>query len=254
VIGEKCTFSHFSFATSLNPFFSKGCAYIRDKDELYVTSELLPSTTSSTLPAILISKVSIYHRAEVILADWTKLRPPPNMPMPSGAIHYKNGILYCSQGTLEPSSGGLFYMARGKRPVPVVTNYFGKPFNSIQSVVEDKEGALWFTDSCAGHEQEIRPEPQLPNHVYWFHPTTGELRVVMDDLKRPSGITLDPGETTLYVTDTDAARVGNTAAATRYARSPTLCSRTFVINRVAHLVLRLFTHMILSDGQVPHLS
>ncbi|KAI3322104.1 calcium-dependent phosphotriesterase [Xylariaceae sp. AK1471] len=218
VIGDTCTFSHLGFPNSSgNPFFYKGCAYISDKDELYATSDLLPPTTSSTLPAILISKVLMHRHSQVIIADWTKLRPPPNMPMPSGIIPYKNGVLYCSQGTLEPNSGGLFYMAQGKRPVPVVTNYFGKPFNSIQSVVEDKDGALWFTDSCAGNELEIRPAPQLPSHVYWFHPTTGELRVVADDLKRPSGIALDPGENILYVTDTDAARPGNTTMATSSA-------------------------------------
>lgn len=137
--------------------------------------------------------------------------------MPSGAIPYRKGVLYCSQGTLEPKSGGLFYMPPGKRPVPLVTNYFGKAFNSAQNVVEDRDGGLWFTDSCAGLEQEIRPTPQLPNHVYWFHPTTGELRVVADELKRPAGIALSPDGDTLYITDTEAARLGNTLASTRYA-------------------------------------
>lgn len=143
------------------------------------------------------------------------------MPMPSGAVRYKHGVLYCSQGTLEPNSGGLFFMAPRKRPAPLVTNYFGKPFNSPQSVVEDGDGALWFTDSCAGFEQEIRPMPQLPNHVYWFDPRTGELRVVADGLKRPTGLALShrgPQEKKLYVTDTEAARPGNTEASTRYVQ------------------------------------
>jgi gluconolactonase len=200
---------------------------------------LLQSTSSSRLPVVLISKLSfrraldsrgppsspdiptyastIYSSSRVFGVEWMKLRPPPNMPMPAGAIPYKNGVLYCSQGSLESASGGLFYMPLGKRPVSIVTNYFGKPFNSVQSVVEDKEGALWFTDSCIGYEQETRPEPQLPNHVYWFHPTTGELRVVADGLKRPTGIALSPDESTLFVTDTEAARLGNPTPTTRYA-------------------------------------
>jgi len=239
VIGESCTFSLISESfgnASRNPFFYKGCAYLPDLDELYTTSDLLQSTTSSRLPVILISKLSFRRASDsglgsastnleasssaspVISVNWMKLRPPPSMPMPSGAIPYKSGVLYCSQGTLDPSSGGLYYMPLGKPPAPLVTNYFGKPFNSIQGVVEDKEGALWFTDSCAGCEQEIRPPPQLPNHVYWFHPTTGELRVVADGLKRPSGVALDPGENTLYVTDTEAARPGNEMASRRYVR------------------------------------
>ncbi|KAK5624576.1 hypothetical protein RRF57_000292 [Xylaria bambusicola] len=232
VIGDTSTFSLLLSAdTSRNPFFHKGCAYVEDIDELYVTSDLLQSTMSSRLPVILISKLSFRRTPEssssgsltnpVTSIEWMKLRPPANMPMPSGAIPYKKGVLYCSQGTAEVYSGGLFYMPLGKRPVPVVTNYFGRPFNSIQSVVEDKDGALWFTDSCAGFEQEIRPPPRMPSHVYWFHPTTGELRVVADNLKRPAGIALSPGEDMLYVTDTEAARPGNkrssTSSATIYA-------------------------------------
>ncbi|KAJ8126581.1 hypothetical protein O1611_g7055 [Lasiodiplodia mahajangana] len=225
VVGETCSFSLLVSAdSSRNPFFFKGCAYIPDTDELYATSDLLQSTSSSRLPVILISKLAFRRApdsgsstAPVIGIEWMKLRPPPNMPMPSGAIRYKKGVLYCSQGSLEPNSGGLFYMPLGKRPAPLVTNYFGKAFNSIQSVSEDKDGGLWFTDSCAGVEQDIRPLPQLPSHVYWFHPTTGELRVVADGLKRPTGIALSPNGDTLYVTDTEAAMLGNTAVSTSSA-------------------------------------
>ncbi|KAI1429941.1 hypothetical protein F5Y12DRAFT_723872 [Xylaria sp. FL1777] len=228
---ETCTFSLLLSAdSSQNPFFHKGCAYIADTDELYVTSDLLQSTLSSRLPVILISKLAFRRVSDssssgslitpsdaITSIEWTKLRPPANMPMPSGAIPYKKGVLYCSQGTLEPSSGGLFHMPLGKRPVPLVTNYFGKAFNSIQNVIEDKDGGLWFTDSSVGFEQEIRPTPKLPNHIYWFHPSTGELRVVADEIKRPAGITLSPNEDTLYVTDTEAARLDNGLASTRPA-------------------------------------
>ncbi|KAI0486143.1 hypothetical protein F4859DRAFT_357132 [Xylaria cf. heliscus] len=219
VIGEAPAFSLLISAdSSRNPFFHKGCAYIPDKDELYTTSDLLQSSSTSRLPVILISRIVIRRAPDSDLSgipttsaipvtsiEWMKLRPPPNLAFPSGAIPYKKGVLYCSQGTLEPDSGGLFYMPTGKRPIPLVTNYFGKPFNSIQGVVEGKDGGLWFTDSCAGLEQEIRPVPQLPSHVYWFHPTTGELRVVADGLKRPSGIALSPSEdafpATIYAYD-----------------------------------------------------
>ncbi|KAI1819044.1 hypothetical protein F4861DRAFT_190384 [Xylaria intraflava] len=231
VVGDTCTFSVLSSAdSSQSPFFYKGPAYLPHVDELYINSDLLQSTSSSRLPVILISKFS-FRRAPsrdsqetathpsppIAGLEWMKLRPPPNMSMPSGAIPYESGVLYCSQGTLEPKSGGLFYMPLGKRPIPLVTNYFGKPFNSIQGVVEDGDGALWFTDSCAGFEQDIRPPPQLPNHVYWFRPATGELRVVADGLKRPAGIALSPDKNTIYITDTDAARLGNTAASTSFA-------------------------------------
>ncbi|KAJ3566378.1 hypothetical protein NPX13_g7150 [Xylaria arbuscula] len=248
VIGETSTSSLLLSAdSSRNPFFYKGCAYVADTDELYVTSDLLQSTMSSRLPVILISKLSFRRTLDsdsassvtppIASIEWMKLRPPANMPMPSGAMPYKKGVLYCSQGTLEANSGGLFYMPLGKRPAPVVTNYFGRAFNSVQSVTQDKYGALWFMDSCAGFEQEIRPLPQLPSHVYWFDPTTGDLRVVADDIKRPAGIALSPGGDTLYVTDTEAVRPGNkrgsTSPATIYAydiiRRP--AASPFLVNR-----------------------
>ncbi|KAI8632474.1 hypothetical protein F5Y19DRAFT_365372 [Xylariaceae sp. FL1651] len=228
IVGEQPTYSLLLSSTdsSRNPFFHNGCAYLPDQDQLYVTSDLLQSTSSSRLPVILISKLSFRRLSvpdsssnatssplPVTSIEWMKLRPPPTIPMPAGAIPYEKGVLYCSQGNLEPNSGGLFYMPLGKRPVPIVTNYFKKPFNSIQSVIEDREGALWFTDPCIGYEQEIRPSPELPNHVYRCHPKTGELRVVADGFKRPTGITLSPDESVLYITDTDAARPGNMSSA-----------------------------------------
>ncbi|KAI1114445.1 hypothetical protein F5Y14DRAFT_450988 [Nemania sp. NC0429] len=235
VIGKTCTYSLLVSAdSSRNSFFYGGCAYVRETDELYVTSDLLLSSSSSRLPVILVSKLGLRRgsdsasdssstpstsSAPVTSIEWTKLRPPSNMPMPSGAIpYYKKGVVYCAQGALDSNDGGLVFMPPGRRPLPLVTNYFGKAFNSVQSVVEDKtDGGLWFTDSCAGFEQHFRPRPQLPNHTYWFQPDSGELRVVADGLKRPTGITLNPRGDTLYITDTEAARHGTTTASTSSA-------------------------------------
>ncbi|KAI0380133.1 calcium-dependent phosphotriesterase [Hypomontagnella monticulosa] len=227
--------------SSKNPFFQNGCVYLLEKDELYVMSDLLQSTNSSVLPVVLISKVSLRRESSVEqfrfrAAEWMKLRPPPGMPMPAGACRYKDGILYCSQGTLEPDSGGLWYMPLGKPPIPILTSYFGKPFNSIQAVVVDPEGALWFTDTSIGFEKDIRPKPKLPNQVYRFDPKTGDLRVVADGFARPMGIALAPDNSTLYVTDTSAARPGgnldSSGSATIYAFDITQrFDSPFLINR-----------------------
>ncbi|KAL7628989.1 hypothetical protein AAE478_000507 [Parahypoxylon ruwenzoriense] len=211
--------------SSNNPFFHNTCAYVPQRDELYATSDLLQSTSSSRLPVVLISKVSLRRSSDaensIHSVEWMKLRPPSSMPMPSGATHYKDGVLYCSQGTLAPESGGLWYMPSGKPPTPIVTSYFGRPFNSIQGVTLDKDNGLWFTDACIGFEQDIRPKPQLPSHVYRFDPETGDLRVVADGFRRPTGIAVSPDRSTLYVTDTDAAlpngNIDPTRAATIYA-------------------------------------
>ncbi|RYP43549.1 hypothetical protein DL768_009868 [Monosporascus sp. mg162] len=173
---------------------------------------------------------------EISAVKWMKLRPPSNMPMPAGAIRYQKGILFCSQGELAPDTGGLWYMPLGKPPVAVLTSFFGRPFNSIQNVVQDRDGGLWFTDSASGFEQEIRPKPQLPNHVYRFDPQKGDLRAVADGFGRPTGIAMSPDQRTLYVTDTAAAHpdgsVDHTLPATIYAfdviersGSPSLANR-----------------------------
>ncbi|KAI2622198.1 calcium-dependent phosphotriesterase [Hypomontagnella submonticulosa] len=227
--------------SSKNPFFQNGCVYLPEKDELYIMSDLLQSTNSSVLPVVLISKVSLRRGSNLeqfgfCAAEWIKLRPPQGMPMPAGACPYKDGILYCSQGTLEQDSGGLWYMPLGKPPIPILTSYFGKPFNSIQAVIVDPEGALWFTDASIGFEREIRPRPKLPNQVYRFDPNTGDLRAVADGPSRPMGIAMAPDNSTLYVTDTGAARLdGNldsSRSATIYAFDVTRrFDSTFLINR-----------------------
>ncbi|KAI1640061.1 calcium-dependent phosphotriesterase [Biscogniauxia mediterranea] len=198
---------------SKNPFFHGACAYLAERDELYITSDLLQPADSSKLPTILISRVTLERphapaSLDICTLKWMKLRPPQTMTMPVGAIPYQHGVLYCSQGTLAPESGGLWHMPSGKPPVPVLTQFFNKPFNSIQNVTQDREGGLWFTDSDVGFELELRPKPQLPNQVYRFDPKTRSLRVVADGFARPTGITLSPDESTIYITDTGKSYLG----------------------------------------------
>ncbi|ORY58162.1 uncharacterized protein BCR38DRAFT_77523 [Pseudomassariella vexata] len=213
-----------SASSSRNPFFHNACVYLPQDEELYLTSNLLQSTSSSKLPIILISKVAFQRSPtapnsadtsssplQISAAEWMKLRPPGVMSMPAGATAYKDGILYCSQGALGIlASGGLFYMKSGKPPVPLVTAYGDRPFNSPQHVVVDRTGAIWFTDSSSGFEAEIRPPPRLPNQVYRFDSSTGSLRVVANGLEMPSGICFSPDEETMYITDLGAAKKDGT--------------------------------------------
>lgn len=94
-------------------------------------------------------------------------------------------------------------MPRKTPPKALVTNFHGREFNSVNDVVVSKDGCIWFTDPTYGYEQDYRPQPKLPNHVYRFNPETGDLRVVADDMKMPNGLCFSPKEDVLYVTDTD---------------------------------------------------
>ena len=125
-----------------------------------------------------------------------------DIDLPNGAVNYKDGILFCEQGTLD-TSGGLTYMSLKDRAIePVVTNFHGRWFNSVNDVVIHSDGSIWFTDPKYGYEQEIRPRPQLPNQVYRYDPKTGDIRVVAEGFVKPNGLCFSPDEQTLYVTDT----------------------------------------------------
>jgi gluconolactonase len=124
-------------------------------------------------------------------------------------------------------------MPRHRPPVPVVTNHFGWDFNSVQGVAlaptttrhaaageggeDDGVVAIYFTDPCHGADSGFRPSPpQLPNQVYRFVPSTGELRVVADGMGRPHGIAASPDGGTVYVSDADAFRADGECDLSRY--------------------------------------
>ncbi|KUI68132.1 Gluconolactonase [Cytospora mali] len=223
-----------TFETSRQPLFHQACIYLPKHDELYITSNLLQTTSSSALPIVLISRVKLNRRSngsesdeiggsvdDVVSVDWQKLRPPQSMTMPAGGTAYEKGMVFCSQGNLVQGTGGLYYMPRGKPPEALVTGFYGRDFNSPHDVTLTKDGALWFTDPCHGFEEGIRKRPVLPCHTYRYQPATGDLRVMADGLMRPTGIAFSPDESTAYITDTDAFR-GNgdqdlNRAATIYA-------------------------------------
>ena len=123
--------------------------------------------------------------------------------MPNGGVNYKEGILFCAQGSAQPGTGGIYYFLRTAFPKALVTNFHGRDFNSPNDVVVAKDGCIWFTDPCYGNEQDFRPKPKLPNQVYRFNPENGDLRVVADNFGRPNGIAFNPDESIVYITDTD---------------------------------------------------
>jgi gluconolactonase len=146
---------------------------------------------------------------DVIAIEWQKLRPPQSMTMPAGAARYPGGgMVFCSQGSLtEGSTGGLYFMPRGKPPEALVTGFYGRQFNSPHDItISTRDRALWFTDPCRGFDLGFRPRPLLPCRVYRFHPESGDLRVVVDGLVRPMGIAFSADESTVYITDAGAVK------------------------------------------------
>ncbi|KAK9771258.1 putative SMP-30/Gluconolactonase/LRE-like region domain-containing protein [Seiridium cardinale] len=202
-----------SHTTSQNPFFANACIHDPSFDQLYLTSSPLPSTSSSQPPQVLISRVSLarnYATTKTVTAvEWRKIHPPTSMPNPGSACAYEDGIVYCSQGNLDPETGGLFYMyiRQSKPPTRILTHYGGKSFNSLQRVaLSPVDGSLWFTDSDVGADSRIRPEAKMPNLVYRYAPQEGITRVMADGLGRPCAIAFSADGETVYISDVEAGK------------------------------------------------
>lgn len=187
------------------PYFHEAGVFHAPTNTLFITSNLLPDSSPDAVTThnktIIITKIEFFSPT-----DFTrdKVRCPERNYMANGGTNYRDGLILCAQGTLrEPS--GLVYM-EAKRPHKTTTllnNYHSRAFNSPNDVVVHSDGSIWFTDPIYGYAQGFRPKPQLPQQVYRFDPSTGDIRVVADGFGRPNGIAFSPTEDTVYITDTD---------------------------------------------------
>lgn len=183
------------------PFAHRAPVYFPQNDFVFVASnQFVPAWREGTdSKAVIISKLS--RKPD---GSWARHEVHTEVQMASGGINHEDGILFCAQGDLK-NSGGLVHM-EGDFPFrtrTLLNNYYGRPFNSIKDLVVARDGSIWFTDPVYGHEQGIRPPPQLPNQVYRFDPKTGDVRVMADGFGRPSGICFSPYEKICYISDTD---------------------------------------------------
>jgi len=205
LIGQSPTYS-LLFTTAGDPFFHEACIFLPAWDQLYITSNLIFLPTSTNFPSTLVSSIELQRTSEdnvVHTATWHTLQPIPGIDLPNGGVNYKDGVLFCAQGSAQPGTGGIYYMSRTATPKAIVTNFHGRDFNSPNDAVVAQDGCIWFTDPCYGHDQGFRLRPKLPNQVYRFNPKTGDLRVVADGIGRPNGICFSPDEKVCYITDTD---------------------------------------------------
>ncbi|KAK4959642.1 hypothetical protein LTR66_013005 [Elasticomyces elasticus] len=182
-----------------HPFAHEAGVYIPNDESVFVTSnKYLPSGAAKG--KIVVSKLSRDSKG-----NWTRHELSTGVRMGNGGINYKNGILFCDQGSGN-RLGGLVYM--NTQPPYATTvlldNYHGRAFNSVNDVVVSADGTIWFTDPIYGYEQGFKGMPQLPCQVYRFDPETSDVRVMADGFGRPNGICFSPDEKTVYITDTDS--------------------------------------------------
>lgn len=202
------------------PWAHEAGVFHPESNSLFITSNQYPHPETSQ-KHIHISRVALPPSVDSTETTCTEISTD-HVPLANGGINYKDGILFCAQGTLT-TPGGLAYM-----PLPLnhtsstsyssellITSYHNRPFNSPNDVVVHSDGSIWFTDPVYGSEQGIRPPPQLPNQVYRFDPKTKGIRAVADGFGRPNGICFSPSEETCYVTDTDWIHGNGTTDDTR---------------------------------------
>lgn len=184
------------------PFAHEAGVFVQENDTLFITSNQFTHPGSGKRH-IQITKVALPTAANGMTTTCEEIEPE-TVPMANGGVNYKNGILFCAQGTLD-APGGIAYMDAHPPYAShlLVSAFHDRPFNSVNDVVVHSDGSIWFTDPIYGFEQGIRPKPRLPSQVYRYDPSTGGIRVVADGFKRPNGICFAPGEAVVYVTDTD---------------------------------------------------
>ncbi|KFY73821.1 hypothetical protein V499_06106 [Pseudogymnoascus sp. VKM F-103] len=181
-------------AEQIEPFAHEAGVYMPATGEVYITSNHLLCAGEK------------YVQISRVYNDWKGYHVDsiePDIVLANGGVNYREGILFCEQGSLtEP--GGLVYM-KPEEPYKtemIISDYHGRQFNSVNDVVIHKDGSIWFTDPTYGHEQGIRPLPQLPPQTYRYDPGTGDIRAMDDSLTKPNGLCFSPDQLTLYITDT----------------------------------------------------
>lgn len=180
------------------PFAHEAGVYLPEQDSLFVTSNQYKSKGSGAV------EIAINKIVRNNTGSWTKEKIDADVVMANGGINYRDGVLFCAQGN-HSVKGGLVLMeiAPPYKTQILVNSYNGRRFNSLNDVVVKSDGSIWFTDPVYGSEQGICPKPSLPNQVYRFDPSNGNIRAVADGFGRPNGISFSPDEKTLYVTDTE---------------------------------------------------
>ncbi|QRV77351.1 SMP-30/gluconolaconase/LRE-like region protein [Ceratobasidium sp. AG-Ba] len=211
VIGKNATLSTIAQANTSQ--FHEAGIYVSSTNEVYFTSNILNTTTSDgtyTYPIYAsLSKISLnstngtYH--------WETVRPSTSsFVLPNGGALYNGKLLMAVQGYQLSTPAALIAVDPvAKNPdgtlksQVLLNNFYGRPFNSLNDVailMRGKTGATPVDDQWVFFTG--KSYPRLPSQVYAFHPPSGTIVVVEDQLQRPNGIQFSTDMKTCYISDT----------------------------------------------------
>jgi len=133
---------------------------------------------------------------------------PDTVQMANGGTGpYKENLLFVTSGrALLPPSIVLVSPNPPHNVTVLLDNFLGRQFNSLNDVkVLPGTDIIFFTDPSYGYLGGFRPEPMLPSQVYRFNPSTGQIRMVADQLVHPNGIAFTVDGKTAFITDSGMA-------------------------------------------------
>ncbi len=147
---------------------------------------------------------------------WSDIPNNRMLKLSNGSVdEYKNPSNYCNGNAIDKeenviscSHGGrCIYKTNDNLEVQtLVDNFNGKKLNSPNDLFVKSDGSIWFTDPPYGILSDYEGYPGEQEYggcnVFSFDPKSNTLKVIIDDLIRPNGITISPDEKKLYVADT----------------------------------------------------
>ena len=136
-------------------------------------------------------------------------RPRAGAP-PGQALAGPNGLTLDRQGRLiacEQVGRRVVRIGRDGSLTVLAERFEGKRLNSPNDVVARSDGSLYFTDPPYGlPKQDADPARELP-FCGVYRLAGGKLQLLYKELSRPNGIAFSPDQKTLYVANSDAARM-----------------------------------------------
>jgi gluconolactonase len=127
-----------------------------------------------------------------------------------------NGLTLDAQGRLiacEHSTSSVVRMdpnGTGTGREVIASHYQGKELNSPNDVVVHSDGSIYFTDPTYGRMPGFGVEREQDldfQGVYRIPANGGDLQCLADDFDQPNGLCFSPGESILYVNDTNRAHI-----------------------------------------------
>jgi gluconolactonase len=127
-----------------------------------------------------------------------------------------NGLTFDADGRLivcEHSTSSVVRMdpdGTGSGREVLASHYDGKELNSPNDVVVHSDGSIYFTDPTYGRMPGfgIERDQDLDfQGVYRIPPGGGDVQCLANDFDQPNGLCFSPGESLLYVNDTNRAHI-----------------------------------------------